>query len=44
MTKSHVLHRKKAIHMKFRRSPRIRRLFWRVVGLLDRISKEKVTL
>ena len=35
MTKSHQLHRKKSIHMKFRRSFRVRRLFYRVNGIID---------
>ncbi len=42
--KGHGLHRKKAIHMKFRHITRVRRLFWRVSDLLDRVSKEKKVL
>ena len=42
MTKSHTMHRKKAIHMKFRRSFRVRRLFWRVSALLDRLHDRGV--
>lgn len=38
MTKSHPLHRKKAIHMIFRRSYRVRRLFYKVSAILDRVS------
>ena len=41
MTKAHPRHRKKAIHMVFRRSPRVRRLFWHVSGLLDMIKRPK---
>jgi len=42
MTKSHPMHRKKAIHMKFRRSPKIRRLFWQISDVFDKVEKEKV--
>lgn len=41
MTKSHPMHRKKAIHMTFRRSSKVRRVFWRVVELIDKVSQEK---
>jgi len=41
MTKSHQLHRKKAIHMMFRRSPRIRRLFWKVTAIFDKLRMGK---
>jgi hypothetical protein len=40
MTKSHPMHRKKAIHMMFRRSPRVRRLFWRVSVIFEKIKAE----
>jgi len=43
MTKSHPLHRKKAVHMKFRHSFRVRRLFWRMVDKLDIIRRERVS-
>ena len=43
MTKSHRMHRKKAIHMKFRRSAKVRRSFWHVSGLFEKVrQKEKV--
>jgi len=41
VTKSHQMHRKKAIHMKFRRSYKVRRLFWRISALLDKVRDEK---
>lgn len=41
MTKSHGLHRKKAIHLKFRRSPRVRRLFWRVTDIFDGLANRQ---
>ena len=45
MTKSHPMHRKKSIHMTFRRSWKVKRLFYRVSDLLDGVAasrKEKV--
>jgi len=42
MTASHPIHRKKAIHMKFRRSARVRRLFWQVIDFIEKVQKEKV--
>jgi len=42
MTKSHPMHRKKSIHMKFRRSFRVRRLFYGVIELIERVQKERV--
>jgi hypothetical protein len=41
MTKSHPMHRKKSIHMKFRRTFRVKRLFYRVNTLLDTIATRK---
>jgi len=41
MTKSHPLHRKRSIHMKFRRTFRVKRLFYRVNGILDTIAARK---
>ena len=41
MTKGHPLHRKKSIHMKFRRTFRVRRLFYRVSNILDTIMAER---
>ena len=39
MTKSHPMHRKKAIHMTFRRSRRVRDLYWRVTDLIEAVVK-----
>jgi hypothetical protein len=41
MTKNHPMHRKKAIHMVFRRSFRVQRLFYKVSNILDKIKVEK---
>jgi len=41
MTKSHPMHRKKSIHMKFRRTFRVQRLFYRVSKLIDTVMAEK---
>ena len=37
MTKKHPLHRKKSIHMTFRRK-RVQEIYWRLSDLLDRIK------
>ena len=41
MTKSHHLHRKKSIHMKFRRSPKLRRIFYHISALFERVAQER---
>ncbi len=41
MTKSHPLHRKKAIHRMFRRSARVKRLFWHISAIFERVAREK---
>lgn len=41
MTKSHPLHRKKSIHLKFRRTFRVKRLFYRVSKLFDIVAAER---
>lgn len=42
MTKSHPLHRKRSIHRMFRRSGRVKRLYWRVNSIFDRIVRERL--
>ena len=41
MTKSHPLHRKKAIHMIYRHSGRVRRLFWRLTAVFERVERDQ---
>lgn len=41
MTKNHPLHRKKSVHMKFRRSWKVKRLFYHVEKLFDVVAAEK---
>jgi len=41
MTKKHPMHRKKSIHMTFRRSRRVRNLFWRISEIFDTITSPK---
>lgn len=36
------MHRKKAVHMTFRRSRKIRRLFFGVVELIEKVGKQDV--
>lgn len=42
MTKSHPMHRKKSIHMAFRRSRRVRKLFFAVTELIDKVGQKHV--
>lgn len=41
MTKSHPLHRKRSIHLKFRRTFRVKRLFWRVNAIFDTLAAQQ---
>lgn len=45
MTKSHPMHRKKSIHMHFRRAQRERRLFYRMLDKIEQVcSRSKVVV
>lgn len=41
MGKGHPLHRKRSIHMKFRRTFRVKRLFYRVSDIFDTIATRR---
>ncbi len=42
MTKSHHMHRKKAIHMVFRHSFKVKQRFWRVLGIASKIGDARI--